>query len=96
MKLISLAALSLFVCLSLVASPIERRGATKITKNEAEHIALRQYPGTHVQRAKLARLDGEPVWQVELADSQSRQRIQVGVDATTGRVAIARQGNGKG
>ena len=91
MKVISLAALSLVVGLSLQASPLDTK-AVKITKNEAEHIALKQYPGAHVKMAKLGMVDGKLVWSVELADAKSQQPIELGVDATTGRVVSPRKG----
>ncbi len=85
MKLISLAALSLLLSLSLLgASPRHPKGA-KITKNEAEHIALKHYPGARVTAAKLETVRGILVWSIEIAPSNA-QPVVVAVDARTGRV----------
>ena len=85
MKLISLSALSLFLTVSLlVAGPHHRRDA-KITKNEAEHIALKHFPGARVTAAKLETARGILVWSIVIAPGNA-QRVAVAVDARTGRV----------
>ena len=85
MKLISLAALCLLLSLSLLAaSPPHARGA-KITRNEAQHIALKQYPGGRVTSAKLETVQGVLVWSIAIARSNAAT-VAVAVDARTGRV----------
>ena len=87
MKLLSLMALSLLLCFShLSASPLDPEGETKITKNEAEHIALKRYPGARVTAAKLEKAAGGMVWLIEIAPPKSKPAVAVSVDATSGRI----------
>ena len=91
MKLISLSALALLLSLSLLAaSPHNPKGA-KITKNEAQHIALKQYPGGRVTSAKLKTVQGVLVWSIEIARSNAAT-VAVAVDARTGRVDPGKKG----
>lgn len=85
MKRISLTALSLLLSLSLLAaSPHDPKGA-RITKNEAQHIALKDYPGARVTAAKLEKVRGILVWSIEIAPANAKP-VLVAVDAKTGRV----------
>lgn len=87
MKLLSLAALSLLLCFSLLsASPTGAMDGAKITKNEAEHIALERYPGARVTAAKLEKVTGRLVWLIEIAPPKSKPAVAVAVDATSGRI----------
>ena len=85
MKFFSLAALSLLLGLSMVcASPLEKEGGAKITKNEAEHIALKNHRDARVTAAKLETVEGRIVWSIEIA--QGEHRTMIAVDAMTGRI----------
>jgi uncharacterized membrane protein YkoI len=85
MKLILLVACSVLLCAStLSASPRNPKGDAKITKNEAEHIALKRFPGAHVTWAKLETKEGKLVWSMQLAGPAQH----VAVDAMTGRIAV--------
>jgi uncharacterized membrane protein YkoI len=85
MKLISLSALSLLLSLSLLtASPQDSKGA-KITKNEAQHIALKHYPGARVTTAELETVHGILVWSIEIKPPNAKA-VVVAVNAKTGRV----------
>ena len=87
MKLFSLAALSSLLCFSfLSASPPDPKGDAKITKNEAEHIALMRYPGARVTAAKLDKVKGRLVWLIEIAPPKSKPAVAVTVDAMIGRI----------
>ncbi len=86
MKLISLSALSLLLSLSLLAaSPRDPKGA-KITRNEAQHIALKHYPGARVTTAELETVHGILVWSIAIAPPNAKA-VAVAVNAQTGRVA---------
>ena len=88
MKLISLAACGILLCgATLQASPLDPQGHAKITKNEAEHIALKRFPGGQVTAAKLEKVQGKLVWSLAIAPSKSKPSQHVEVDATTGRIA---------
>ena len=87
MKAMSRSALSLFLCLSFVcASPIEQQGGAKITRNEAEHIALARYPDARVTAAKLETVQGKLIWSIEMARPKSKRLTEVVVDAMSGRI----------
>lgn len=66
-------------------SPRNPLGSAKITKNEAEHIALRKYPGARVTAAKLETVHGHLVWSLELATTNDGKK-PVAVDALSGRM----------
>ncbi len=87
MKLISLLVLLLALCLSpLQASPLNPKGDAKITKNEAEHIALKHHEGARVTAAKLEKVEGKLVWSIEILGLKAKQATQVTVDAMSGRI----------
>ena len=91
MKLLSLSALSLLLSFSLLtASPSDSKDA-KITRNEAQHIALKQYPGARVTAAKLETVQGTLVWSIQIALPDAKT-VAVGVDAQTGRVVPGKEG----
>ena len=90
MRLLSCCALVLLLSISpLTARPHDPKGAT-ITKNEAEHIALKPYPGARVTAAKLERGRGTLVWLIEITGSNAK-RVAVTVDAKTGRILPGRK-----
>jgi uncharacterized membrane protein YkoI len=85
MKFFSLSALCLLVGVSMVCgSPLETKSGAKITKNEAEHIALKQHPGGRVAAAKLETVQKAKVWSIEIAEGEQRQMVLV--DAMSGRI----------
>jgi uncharacterized membrane protein YkoI len=88
MKLLSFFAFAAFLSLSsLQANPPNRERNAKITKNEAEHIALKHYPGERVQAAKLATVQGKLIWSLQLTKGKNKSAHEVAVDAMTGRIA---------
>jgi Peptidase propeptide and YPEB domain len=87
MKFVSLLALSLIVSFSLLqANPRESKSDSKITKNEAEHIALKSHSGARVTAAKLEKVGGKSVWLIEVSGPKADRVCQVSVDAMSGRV----------
>ena len=92
MKFISLSALSLLLGLSLVcANPLATKPGTTITKNEAEHIALRQHKDARVTAAKLETVEGKKIWVIEIAQGKRQAKVQV--DAVSGRVVASEKGD---
>ena len=65
------------------ASPLETKSGAKITKNEAEHIALKQHPGARVTAAKLETVQKVKIWSIEIAQGEQRQMVLV--DAMSGQ-----------
>lgn len=87
MKLISLALVSILLCcVPLQASPLNPPGHAKITRNEAEHIALKEFPGARVTSANLEKMQGNLVWMIEIAIEKAESPTRVEVDAMTGRI----------
>lgn len=90
MKLISLAACTFLLCLApLQANPRHPKGEARITKNEAEHIALKNHLGARVTAAKLEKVNGKLVWSLMVAAGVEQPAQQVQVDAITGRLVPA-------
>ncbi|MEO5717694.1 MAG: PepSY domain-containing protein [Chthoniobacterales bacterium] len=90
MKLISLAAFALLLCLvPLQANPLNPKGAAKITKNEAQHIALKHYPGARVADARLETVHGTLVWSLKIIEPGNKAPQLAAVDAKTGRMIAA-------
>ena len=88
--LLLLASLSFLLIAPLHAeSPLDPKGNAKITKNEAEHIALKHYPGARVTAAKLEKMRDTWVWSIEIARSNAKP-VLVTVEARTGRVVRGR------
>ena len=92
MKLIFLSGLSLLLSLSLLsASPHDAKAGAKITKNEAQHIALQRHPGARVTAAKLEKMRGKWVWSIEILEPKAKLVTAVAVDAVSGRIARGRR-----
>lgn len=85
MNVFCLSFLSLLFGFSLVfASPLDPEGDAKITRNEAQHIALRPHQGARVTAAKLETVEGKLVWLIELKEGERRTKVTV--DAMSGRI----------
>lgn len=90
MKFFSLSALSLLLGLTLVsAGPLEKKPGSKITRNEAQHLALKAHEGARVTSAKLETIEGKKIWVIGIA--QDAQQMVVQVDAVTGRIVSTQE-----
>jgi uncharacterized membrane protein YkoI len=88
MNFFPLATLSLLLAVSLAsANPLETQPGTKITKNEAEHIALRGHQGARVAAARLETTGNDKVWVIEIAGGEKPMTVKV--NAATGRIVPA-------
>lgn len=58
----------------------------KITKNEAQHLVLKKYPGATVAKCVLKSGKGGDVWMVELTQAGSHDVTRVQVDGRTGKL----------
>src|SRR3954469_25075603 len=58
----------------------------KITRNEAQHIALQAAPNGSVKSANLKHQNGHGIWVVEIASKGSDARTAIQVDAMSGKV----------
>lgn len=63
----------------------------KITRDEAQHIALKQVPDGSVKSARLEREKGKKFWSVEIAKAGSKALTEVRVDALSGQILTARE-----
>lgn len=60
----------------------------KITKNEAEHLVLRKFPGARIGRCELKHGTHHSFWIVELAPSNGSGPSRVRVDGRTGKITL--------
>lgn len=58
----------------------------KITKNEAEHLVLKQFPGATIKRCVLTPGARHSVWAVELVKSGAREVTKLQVDGRSGKI----------
>ena len=58
----------------------------KITRDEAQHIALEKVPGGSVKSASLKRENGRGIWAVAITKKGSDVRTEIHVDAATGHI----------
>jgi uncharacterized membrane protein YkoI len=87
MKFLSLTALSFVLALSpLTAAPASAKEAAKITKNEAQHIALKSHPGARVTAATMETVEGKLVWAIEITGPKGKRITHVNVDAMSGHI----------
>ncbi len=87
MKSLSLIAVSLVLSLALLAAaPVSAKESAKITKNEAEHLALGHRNGARVTAAKLEKIGGKLVWSIEISGRKGKWITHVAVDAMSGRI----------
>ena len=78
-----------FVCLCRVdAAPTEEQLAkeAKITRSQAEHIALSKVPDGRVSSGELEREYGTLIWSFDITKPGTRDINEVQVDAKTGKV----------
>lgn len=66
-------------------------GQAKITRTEAERIALQKAPGGTVKEGELEREHGKIVWSFDIAVPGQRNITEVQVDAITGDVVSVEQ-----
>jgi uncharacterized membrane protein YkoI len=87
--------LSLFMVISLFTiSPLysaetretRRLKAGKITKNQAQHLVLKEYPGAHIKSCELKQAHGRSVWVVSFHKSNDKTLTTVHVDGDTGAI----------
>ena len=87
MKFLSFTALSLVLALSLLtAAPASAKEAAKITRNEAQHIALKSHRGARVTAATMETVDGKLVWAIEITGPKAQHITHVNVDAMSGQI----------
>lgn len=70
------------------AEPNQARLAkqAKITKSEAEHIALAKVPNGRVQSVEIENEKGHLVWSFDIARPNAKDITEILVDAKTGKI----------
>ena len=70
------------------AAPADKELAkeAKITRSQAEHIALSKAPKGKVSSAELEREHGHLIWSFDITQSGTRDIKEVQVDAKTGKI----------
>lgn len=58
----------------------------KITKNEAQHLVLKQFPDATIKSCELKTANGHSVWVVSLIKANDKTVAQVQVDGVTGKI----------
>ena len=81
--LLSLAACSLALGTTLSAAPGDQ---AKISKQEAQKIALARVPDGTIKSAELETEHGKLIWSFDIAKPDTRDINEVQVDAKTGKV----------
>ncbi len=81
---LTLVALLSLSCLSLQAKPIP--GGDKITRAEAQHLALQQIPDGSVKSVSQEKVDGHSVWTIKIAKRGSEEMTEVRVDGLSGHI----------
>lgn len=59
----------------------------KITKNEAQHLVLKKFPGAKVRKCELKGEQGHSIWMLEVMKSGESKPMQVQVDGRTGKIS---------
>jgi uncharacterized membrane protein YkoI len=90
MKLLTLCLLVPFAFFVPLAADAGRNHETRITRNEAQHLALSSHPGARVTAAHLNHSHGHPMWLIELSGPEANQVIRLSVDGMSGRVVSQR------
>jgi uncharacterized membrane protein YkoI len=84
--ILSLAAVSAFVVSPALAAEPASAPQGKITKNEAQHLVLKKYPGARVVSCESKTANGNAVWVVTFAETGSNANRSVTVDEQTGKI----------
>ena len=84
---ILIVALSAFGISSGLAGNIDdAKHSGKITKAQAERIALAKMPGGRIHSAELETVRGRRFWSVYIAKPESKNAKEIRVDATSGQI----------
>jgi uncharacterized membrane protein YkoI len=73
-------------CASEKQEQAELQAQAKITKDQAQQIALAKAPGGTVKEAELEKEKGKLIWSFDIATPGSANITEVNVDAITGDV----------
>ncbi len=69
------------------ASQVQLEAQAKVSKSDAEKVALSQAPDGMIKHSELERENGKLVWSFDIATPGSADITEVQVDAVTGEIA---------
>lgn len=58
----------------------------KITKNEAEHLVLRKFPGATIKKCELTRRTDHSIWVLEVIKAGAKDATRLEVDGRSGKI----------
>ena len=58
----------------------------KITKNEAQHLVLKQFPGAKVKKCILTSGPDHGIWVLDIVKAGTRETTKVQVDGQSGKI----------
>jgi Peptidase propeptide and YPEB domain. len=90
-RLLAVALVSIFAATGAVSAGSrenERLQEGKITKNEAQHLVLKQFPGATIKDCELKTVKGHSVWVVSLMKTGDKTVAKVQVDGLTGKITL--------
>lgn len=64
----------------------QRLHERKITKNEAQHLVLKKYPGATIKKCELTGEKGQSVWTLQVVKAGGRDATDVKVDGRSGKI----------
>jgi uncharacterized membrane protein YkoI len=71
---------------SVTSGQNDAKHSGRITKAEAERIALTKVPGGRIRSAELATARGQRFWSVYIAKPESKNAKEIRVDTATGQI----------
>lgn len=84
---IGLLAASLTACMSEKEKEAKLQSEAKITRAQAESIALAKVPNGTIKEGELEKEKGKLIWSFDIATPGAKDITEVAVDAKTGEIA---------
>ena len=88
-RLLPIALVSIFAATGVVSAGSRENARLqegKITKNEAQHLVLKQFPDATIKSCELKTTNGHSVWIVSLTKAGDKMIAKVQVDGLTGKI----------
>ena len=88
-RLLSVALVSMFAAVGVLSAETrenQRLQEGKITKNEAQHLVLKQFPDATIKNCELKTIKGHSVWVVSFIKAGDKTVAKVQVDGLTGKI----------
>jgi uncharacterized membrane protein YkoI len=88
-RLLSVLLLTIFAATGALTAETgenQRLQEGKITKNEAQHLVLKQFPGATIKSCDLETTNGHSVWVVSFMKAGDKNVGKVQVDGQTGKI----------